>query len=74
MDAFYPSLGFVKVSDGEIGYSYVIDGYRESRMKYQKHKLVKEGADPSKTEEEIMAERGYYRIYDCGNFKYRFNL
>lgn len=72
VDAFYPSLGFVKVSDGEIGYSYVIDGYRESRMKYQKHKLVKEGADPSKTEEEIMAERGYYRIYDCGNYKFAY--
>ena len=43
---------------------------RESRLKYQKHKLKKLFPDVysgDKTESEIMAEKGYHRIYDCGN-------
>jgi hypothetical protein len=35
-----------------------------------KHKLIKDGYDPKKTEEEIMIERGYYKIYGCGNLRY----
>jgi hypothetical protein len=36
-----------------------------------KDKLVKQGADVNKTELEIMTERGYYRIFDCGSKKWR---
>jgi hypothetical protein len=42
----------------------------ENRIAYQKHKLVAAGYDATKTEHEIMLERGIYRIYDCGNYKY----
>ena len=35
-------------------------------------KLVKEGFDSKKTEVEIMHERGYYRIFSCGQEKYIF--
>lgn len=69
-DAFYTHIGFAKVFDVEPGYSYVVNGMRESRIKYQKHKLVADGGDSKKSEEEIMADRGIYRIYDCGNYKY----
>ena len=36
----------------------------------KKDKLVKEGFDSLKTESEIMSERGYLRIYDCGKKKF----
>jgi hypothetical protein len=35
-----------------------------------KHKLVKQGANPSKTEKEIMVEKGYARIWGTGNGKW----
>jgi hypothetical protein len=38
-----------------------------SRIKFQKHKLVSKGADPSLTEWEIMKNNGFDRIWDCGN-------
>lgn len=33
-------------------------------------KLVAEGFDPGKTESQIMAERGFNKVYDCGNLVY----
>jgi ssDNA-binding Zn-finger/Zn-ribbon topoisomerase 1 len=51
-------------------YHYVIDNVRVNRIKFQKHKLVKEGFNPKLTERKIMNERGYYRIYNCGNERY----
>ncbi len=39
-------------------------------MNFQKSKLVKEGFDPNKTEAEIMFERGFDRIWDCGSMKF----
>ena len=42
---------------------------RESRVKYQKHKLqyMLQNYDPNKTEHQNMSDNDYYRIYDCGN-------
>lgn len=43
----------------------------ESRLKYQKHKLVEfDTYEPKKTEEEIMVEAGFIRVFDCGNSKW----
>jgi hypothetical protein len=42
------------------------------RFKFRKDILVKEGFDKNKTESQIMIDRGYYRIYDCGNAKFIF--
>ena len=47
---------------------------RKHRFGFRKDILIKKGYDPSKTEHEIMVERGYLRIYDCGNLKYKFNM
>lgn len=44
---------------------------RLNRMSYTKKKLVKEGFSKDKTEFQIMEERGFYRIYDCGSYKFR---
>lgn len=46
---------------------------RENRLKYQKHILIATGADQTKTEQEIMCEKGYRRIYDCGTLKYKYS-
>nr|DAL61908.1 MAG TPA_asm: endonuclease-like protein [Caudoviricetes sp.] len=68
----YESIGFKKVHVTDPAYFYIVNGVRENRVKYQKHKLVANGADPNKTEHEIMKERKCPRIYDCGTIKYQF--
>lgn len=69
----YTNLGFRLVSCSKPSYSYVKsngDGIRENRMKFQKDKLVKAGADPNKTEYEIMKDLGYFQVYNCGMMKF----
>ena len=39
-------------------------------FKYRKNILVKQGFDKNKTEREIMKERKFHRIYDCGAMKF----
>ena len=68
----YEKLGFNLVNTTEPSYYYIIDGLRHNRMEFQKHKLIKAGFNPNKTEHEIMLERKIYRIYDCGNLKYQY--
>lgn len=71
-DAFYTKLGFELESMSEPGY-FIVDGdMRRNRMNYQKHKIAGPG-DEGKTEHEITLERGLYRIYDCGQLKYRWH-
>lgn len=43
---------------------------RESRFKYRKSELIKQGFDKNKTEKQIMIDRNYFRIYDCGTLKF----
>jgi hypothetical protein len=66
----YQKLGFEFEKLTSPNYYYNINGIRENRIKYQKHKLVKNGSDPNLTENEIMNQMGYYRVYNCGNEKY----
>jgi len=66
----YQQLGFNLISETEPNYYWIIDGKRHHRFNFRKDKLIKEGADPSKTEIQIMTEKGYYRIFDCGNKKW----
>lgn len=32
------------------------------------------GFDRNKSEREIMFDNNFYRIYDCGNLRYEFNI
>jgi hypothetical protein len=66
----YNRLGFTNIHTSKPGYWYLIDGVREHRFNWRKSKLVKKGYDSNKTEEEIMNELGYYRIYNGGNKKW----
>jgi hypothetical protein len=61
----YKDWNFLGFSDP--GYWYTDAGVRESRIKYQKHKIVETEEDKNLTEWQIMQLRGYDRIWDCGN-------
>ena len=61
---------FKKISITLPGYYWAKDGYKYHRSNFAKHILVKNGYDKNKTEEEIMHELGYYKVYDSGNIKY----
>lgn len=71
----YGKTGFSYIGDTPPNYWYYNKRHPnglESRIKYQKHKLkdLFSNYDIGKTEQEIMRENGYYRIYDCGNSKF----
>ena len=66
----YEKIGFKYSHTSKPGYWYLIDGVREHRFNWRKSKLIKMGYDKNKTEEEIMLELGYYRIYNAGNRKW----
>ena len=69
-DAFYTKLGFELDSMSSPGY-FIVDGdIRRNRMQFQRHKIARPG-DEGKTEHDITLERGLFRIYDCGQYKYR---
>jgi len=69
----YDKLGFEKLHESVPNYFYTMGNVREARFKYRKDILVAEGFDKNKTEKQIMQERGYMRIYDCGNIKFKLN-
>jgi hypothetical protein len=70
----YEKLGFQYLHTSDPGYWYNINGKREHRFNWRKDKLIKLGGDKDKTEEEIMNEWSYYRIYNGGNKKWILNL
>jgi very-short-patch-repair endonuclease len=68
----YETIGFSFSHTSAPNYWYINNGYREHRIKYQKHKLpsILSKFDPNKTEWENMIIAGYDRIWDCGNLVY----
>lgn len=66
----YEKLGFKLAQKTDPSYFYIVNHERKSRLQFQKHKLVAEGADPSLSEHEIMKQKKCPRIYDCGTLKY----
>lgn len=71
MNSVYLKLGFYLEKLTEPNFTYVIHGKRESRMKYQKKNLIKKGFDKNMTAYDIMRSQNFYRIYDAGNWKFR---
>lgn len=71
MGNLYRENGFKELPPTEPNYFYLVEGVRRSRINYQKYKII-EGHPEYKnlTEKEIMSLLGYYRIYDCGNWKF----
>lgn len=70
----YEKLGFERIHESEPNYWYVINGLRYYRFGFRKSNLIKEGFDPNKTEQQIMLDRKIYRIYDCGNVRWEYNI
>lgn len=71
----YEQLGFINVGFSAPSYWYTKD-YRNRlyRYNFRKSMLLKLGADPNKTEWQIMQELGYDRIWDCGTIRYELTL
>jgi len=69
----YNTLGFNKIHESKPNYWYVLENKRYHRFAYRKNVLVKQGFDKDKTEKQIMFDRGYYRIYDCGHIRWEYN-
>lgn len=70
----YLKLGFEKDGDTPPNYWYIFGNNRSHRFNHRKSVLVKNGADPKKTEHEIMAEKNIKHIYDCGNTRYSLRI
>lgn len=65
----YKVLGFTFQRFSDPNYTWVKGKSTLTRYQCQKHKLLKEGyGNLGNTEEEIMRNRGYSRLYDCGNY------
>lgn len=61
----YENLKMIKEKE-TIGFFYTDNNKRYNRTKFQKHKLVAEGYDPTLSEKEIMKNKQYDIIWDCG--------
>ena len=73
-DNVYEKIGFKLVSETKPNYWYIMgDTKRHHRYNFRKDLLVKQGYDKNKTEKEIMTDRGYLFVWDCGNYKYEWN-
>lgn len=71
----YYNLGFNLIGESRPNYFYINlknTNIREGRFKYRKDILIKQGFDHDKSEHEIMKEREYARIYDCGVLKFEY--
>lgn len=65
---FYEKIGMEYSHDSQRNYYYVneLERKRENRFSYRKDILVKMGFNKDISEKQIMIERGFHRIYDCG--------
>jgi len=66
----YQNLGFIQYGSPEPNYYWCKKNMKFHRYNFRKDKLVKQGFDPSKTEDQIMHERGYYKLWGFGNLKW----
>jgi hypothetical protein len=68
----YKTLGMKLVNKTKPNYFYTKDKINlHHRSNFQKHKIIT--APTSKTEWQIMYDRGYRRIYDCGNLVFEYH-
>lgn len=66
----YKKLGFIPTEATAPGYFWCKSREIKTRLQCQKHKLVKQGHDPNKTEYEIMTGLGWQRVWDCGHHRF----
>jgi len=68
----YRQLGFNLIGETKPGYWWTDKKNKFNRINFQKHKLIKEGYDPSMSEDEIMYSRKFFKVYNTGNLKYEY--
>lgn len=69
----YRNNGFKELESTKPSYFYTKWIVRIPRLSMTKQKLVKQfNEDPSLTEHQIANKYGYYKIYDCGNWKFEY--
>jgi len=66
----YSKLGFINDGETSLNYYWTNLNKRYHRFNFNKKKLVKLGYDNNKTEEQIMKEIGYYKIWSCGQIRW----
>jgi hypothetical protein len=66
----YKKLDFELSHKTKPNYYYFKNKIKYHRFGFRKDKLVKNGSDSNKTENQIMIENGFYKIYDSGNLKF----
>jgi hypothetical protein len=62
----YEKLGFKFKYNTPVNYWRVVDGIRKHRFNFNKKKLVSMGYDINLSENEILTNLKYYRIWGCG--------
>ncbi len=68
----YKNLGFNFMSKSKPNYYWCKSNIRYHRFNFRKDKLIKDGFNKEKTEDAIMTERGYYKLWDFGNLKWEY--
>jgi hypothetical protein len=71
----YEKIEFKFIKNTNVGYWWFNKNkvMRYSRFEFSKDKLIKEGYDFFKTKNQIMKERGFYKIYNTGYLKFEKN-
>jgi len=70
----YEKIGFILDGETKPGFFWVEDyKIRYNRSKFTRKILTEQGYDPNLAVEEIMKQRGFDIIWDCGHFKYIWN-
>jgi hypothetical protein len=73
INSSYEKIGFIKEKYTDPGYWWQVNGIKENRLNFTKQKLIKAGFDKNLSEIEIMHNNGFYRIWNSGNIKYKWN-
>jgi len=75
MGNMYEKLGFEFIHNSKPNYWYINGNIREYRFKYRKSRLTNLlNYDEKLSEHDIMLMNKRYRIYDCGNKKYKLTI
>ena len=69
----YEELGFINDGKTSLNYYWTDLDKKYHRFNFNKKKLIKMGYDERLTEEEIMKNIGYYKLWSCGQIRWIFN-
>ena len=70
----YKKLGFEFSHNTVPNFYWIVNDIRKHRFNFRKDKLIKEGYSKNKTALEIMYDRGFKRIFDCGSKKWVYKI